>query len=138
MLPHNEILEIGKILSDLFKQMIALDTAMIAATIAIVEKVFTTKRIFKSRLSKWLLGGSLSFFVFSLVLSMKALLEIANNLARMLQGIIADKWVGDYSFYGSIAFFLLGIIAFLALAIRSFTPSPTRESHAAQNEKETA
>ncbi len=65
MLPHNEILEIGKILSDLFKQMIALDTAMIAATIAIVEKVFTTKRIFKSPLSKLLLGGSLSFFVFS-------------------------------------------------------------------------
>ncbi len=65
MLPHNEILEIGKILSDLFKQMIALDTAMIAATIAIVEKVFTTKRIFKSPHSKLLVGGSLSFFVFS-------------------------------------------------------------------------
>src|SRR6266498_2005590 len=100
MPPHEEILEIGKFLLDLFKQLIALDTAMLAAIITIVEKVFTTERIRQSHSGQVFLGGSLLGFVLSLFLSVAALLEITHNLALMLQGVVMDKWVGNFFFFG--------------------------------------
>ena len=131
MLPHEEILEIGKFLLDLFKQLIALDTAMLAAIVTIVEKVFTTKRVFKSPCGKGFFWGSLFSFVFSLILSVLALPEVINNLTGMLQGTVMDKWVSNLSFYGSTGFFLLGIVSFLGLAVWSFFSGPTRDSQTA-------
>lgn len=120
MPPDNELLEIGKLLLDLFKQMIALDTAMLVGVITIVEKVFQTKKVLKSRWGTWTLAISLLCFVLSLFLSVGALLEITNNLSRMLQGVPMSKWVSDFLLYSSMGLFFLGILSFIFLTVRSF------------------
>jgi hypothetical protein len=137
MLPHEELLEIGKFLLDLFKQLIALDTAMLAAIVTIVEKVFKTERVLKSNIGKGFLGLSLIFFVCSLILSVFALQEIINNLSQMLQGITMNKWVSDFLFFGSNISFVLGILLFLCLAVWSFLSSSTPRNQNASKAKNT-
>ena len=117
------ILEMGKILSDFFKQMITLDTGMIVIIITIVEKILTPERFFNKKnlfitvLS--LIAASLICFISSLWFSLRALLIISNRLAAMLKGSATDSLVDSLSFYGSIYSFLAGVVIFFALAIIS-------------------
>ncbi len=127
MLLHNEIIEIGKIMSDLFKQMITLDTGMVVLTITIVEKVFTTERMFKSSFNRVLLALSLLFFIISILFSLIALMVIPNSLVDMLQHEgTKGAWVDNCSFYGSIIPFISGVIFFIFLATRSVFSNSTR------------
>jgi multisubunit Na+/H+ antiporter MnhB subunit len=109
-------LEIGKFLLDLFKQLIALDTAMLATIVAIVEKVFQTEKVIKHKVSLLLLILSLSSIFLSLLLSMFSMQTVINNMSLMLQGAGGDKWINDGLFYGSIYTFVVGILLFLILA----------------------
>ncbi len=127
MLPHNEILEIVKLMSDLFKQMTTLNTGMVVLIITIVEKIFTTERVFKSRLNKALLVASLSCFIVSLLLSLRALVRIPGNLIEILQAGTRSPLVDNYSFYGSTGFFILGIVLFIILAARNVFSRPAPE-----------
>src|SRR6266498_3001174 len=92
---NNEFIEIGKMLSDLFKVIISLDTAMLGLIIALVEKVFSAEEVFKSRLNKRLFGVCLISFVFSLVFSLYAIVIVPKRLIQVLQGGNLGLWFSD-------------------------------------------
>ena len=79
MLTHEEFIEIGKIMSDFFKQMITLDTGVIVLISTIVEKVFTTEKVFRARRNLILLVASVLSFVRSFFLALKALVVIPSR-----------------------------------------------------------
>ncbi len=136
MLTHDEILEIGKLLSDLFKVIATLDTGMIGLTITIVEKVLTAERVFKFRTNKLLLGVCLLSFILSLAFSLVTLVRIPTSLADILQGGAVRTWVDNYSFYGSISLFIFGIFLFIFLAIVVFARSTLdRQTSAPQHRR---
>ena len=126
---HSEILEIGKFMSDLFALVTTLDTGMLGVVVAIVEKVFTTERVFRSSSNKVLLMASLFSFIGSLAFSLIALVVIPYNVKEMLLGK-SGIWVDVYSFYGSLGLFIFGIILFVILATRSVFSSsvPDRQT----------
>ena len=138
---HSEMLEIGKMMSDLFKLVTTLDTGMIGIIIAVVEKVFTTERVLKSGLNKGLLGASLFFLILSLIFSLVALAVIPNNLVNMLQessqGTIA-LWVDTLPYYGSIVSFFLGVFFFVFLAVRSISSGSSSTHQATKQWQRTA
>jgi len=121
---HNEVLEMGKIMSDFFKQMITLDTGMVLLIVTIVEKVFTPLRFHKNRFNIALLSISLICFIASLLFSLRALVVISNSLLDVLQGGTIESLIDKLTFYGSIYSFFGGVILFLGLAIISFYYSP--------------
>jgi hypothetical protein len=130
MLTHNEILEIGKIMSDFFKQLTTLDTGMVVIIITIVEKVFTPEKVLNNIFKKSLFLASLIAFIVSLMLSLRALVVIPVRLSEILQGGSVGAWVDDFSFYVSIYSFILGIILFIILAIISFyTRQKLKQGH---------
>lgn len=116
ILTHNEILEIGKIMSDYFKHMTTLNTGMVVLMITIVEKVFTPEKILKNRVNSSLLLISLLSFIFSLLVSLRVLLVIPSNMAKILQGDMVGTLVDNVSFYISIYSFFLGVLLFIVLA----------------------
>jgi len=121
MLTHEEILEIGKIMSDFLKQMITLNTGMVVLIITIVEKVFTPDKFYKKRFNIVLLSASLICFIISLWLSLVSLAGIPASLTNMLQGGATSTWVDNFPFYTSLYSFLGGVILFFLLAIISFS-----------------
>ena len=126
MLTHEEFIEIGKIMSDFFKQMITVDTGVLVLIVTIVEKVFTTEKVFRARRNLILLVASVLSFVGSLFLALKALVVIPSRLTILLQGGIVEEFVDGFSFYGTIYFFFGGVVIFLLLATSiysSFTPA---------------
>jgi uncharacterized membrane protein len=135
MLTHGEILEIGKLLSDLFKVITTLDTVMIGLIITIVEKVFTPEKVFKSRTNKVLLGACLLSFILSLAFSLIALVFIPTSLADILQGGAVRAWVDNCSFYGSILLFIFGIVLFIFLAVVVFSSSTLDRQVSAPQQK---
>ena len=88
-----------------------------------VEKVFTTEKVFKSSINRLLLIASISSFIGSLLFALNALVVIPTRLTILLKGGFLDKFVDNGSFYGTIFLFILGIILFISLAIRSLYSS---------------
>jgi len=123
---HDEILQIGKFMSDLFGLITTLNTGMIGVIIAIVEKVFTTEKIFKSAYNKALFVASLLSFIGSLALSLVALAVIPNNTKEILLNK-SNMWVDPFPFYGSIGLFFSGVFFFFVLAIRSVISGSTTD-----------
>lgn len=118
-LESDQILQIAKLVSDLFGLMTTLNVSVLGAIVLIVEKIFTVKKIFndkKNRSPKVLFGVSLLFLIFSLLFSLFALASIPNNTKAML-GDKINYWVDPISFYGSIWSFFLGVLLFLILSI---------------------
>ena len=120
MLTHDEILQLGNMLSETFKQMATLDAAILVLIVTIVEKVFTPQEFIGNRPKTWLLLASLSAFVVSLGASLWALLSIPASTVNMLEGGSTTTWVDDWSFYVSMVSFTVGIFVFIALAYISF------------------
>lgn len=121
MLTHDEILEVGKIMSDFFKQLITLNTGMVVLIITIVEKVFTPEKVYKNRLNIVLVSASILCFIGSLWISLVALVSVPSSITAMLQGGATSTWTDNFSFYASLYSFLGGVILFVALAIVSFS-----------------
>ncbi len=115
---HNEVLQLGQIVSDFFKQMLALNTGMIVLIIGGVEKVFTTDRLFKSRLNLPLLIATVACFVASLIVSLLGLQSIAFNLITLLESKNPAEIVSGPIYYGSMVLFAVGILLLLVLAYR--------------------
>ncbi len=128
MLTHDEILEIGKIMSEFLKQIITLNTGMVVLIITIVEKVLTPERFYKNRFNMVLLSASIICFIVSLWLSLVALAGIPVSLSNMLQGGTTSSWVDNFSFYVSFYSFLGGVILFFLLAIITFASKAQKKS----------
>jgi hypothetical protein len=124
MLTHEEILEIGKFMSDFFKQMITLDTGMVVLIFTLVEKVLGTEKVFKSGFNRILLILSVTPLVISLLLAINALVVIPARVTLLLQGGMVDTFVDNVSLYGTIYLFFLGVFLFIVLAIRAILKTP--------------
>ena len=115
---HGEILEIGKLMSDLFALVTTLDTGMIGLIIAVVEKVFTPERVFTSIWNKLLFALSIILPILSLLFSILALITIRSNVAALLQGSTSTELVNSTYFYISFFSFFIGITLFVFLALK--------------------
>lgn len=120
----NEILAIGNMMSDFFKQMITIDTGVIVLIFTLVEKVFTPEKVFKSALNRILLITSLASLIVSLLLAVRALVVIPNNVIFYLQGDSVDRIVDGGSLSGTIYMFFIGILLFIVLALRTILQAP--------------
>lgn len=130
---HDEILQYAQMMSDFFKQLLTINTGMILLIIGGVEKIFTTKRLYKSPLNLPFLIVSVCCFVGSLLWSLNALRVIAFNVASLLQGGLEPHIVDDWSLNGAISLFGLGMVSFLALAILIIRGSKSESSDSRKN-----
>ena len=115
----NEILAIGNMMSDFFKQMITIDTGVMVLIFTLVEKVFTPEKVFKSVLNRILLITSLASLIISLLLAVRALVVIPNNIIFYLQGDSVDRIVDGGSLSGTIYTFFIGVLLFIVLALKT-------------------
>ena len=115
-------LQIAKLISDLFELITTLNIGLLGAIVTIVDKVFTTNKVFNSRINTILLMLIFLLFTGSLAFSLTALSSIPNNTRAMLEGK-STYWVSPYSFYISIYSFLGGVGAFIFLFLKIFLGS---------------
>jgi hypothetical protein len=154
LLTQDQILEIGKLFSDIFKTMITLNTGMVVILITIIEKVFDRESILKPLFNKIFLIGCLLLLMFSLVFSIYGLVDIPNRSVNLIQlsecsqlseqqntqqikqqcsNLIAQQspeqntWVNSDLFYGSTILFFIGVLFLVIFAIGNFL-FPSRES----------
>lgn len=120
----NEILAIGNMMSDFFKQMITIDTGVMVLIFTLVEKVFTPEKVFKSVLNRILLITSLASLIISLLLAVRALVVIPNNIIFYLQGDSVDRIVDGGSLSGTIYTFFIGVLLFIVLALKTILQAP--------------
>ncbi len=122
MLTDSQVLEIGKMVMDFFKQMTTLNTGMVVILFALVEKILprdtlsSPKNDLRTVLNKVIFSFCLFFFLVSFVLSLFGISQMPNNLVHIFTGTNLS-WADPNAYSFSIYTFIAGVLLFSALAV---------------------